>query len=237
MYGVIPAAGEGTRLRPLTADKPKGLVDIAGNPLLSHVFQTAIYTGVERLIVVIGYKGDKIVEYYGDSFEGTPITYVHQSEQRGLGHAVLQTKSHIHNDFIVFNGDNVFGQNPGYVLDESENPDVSGVLVVEEVSRDEAQTTGVVETRNGTVKRLAEKPSDPVSTVVTTGFYVLPLEIFHALDLINPSDRGEYELTDAVNLMVKAGHRFEVVPLEGRRVNVNSLTDIEQAEQILEEKD
>ena len=89
MEAVIPAAGRGSRLGTLTADRPKGLVEIAGRPLLASVFDRAVEAGADELVVVIGYEGAQIVERFGDSFRETPITYVHQRERRGLAHAVL----------------------------------------------------------------------------------------------------------------------------------------------------
>ncbi|WP_268105473.1 sugar phosphate nucleotidyltransferase [Natronomonas gomsonensis] len=95
MYGVVPAVGEGTRLRPLTDDQPKGLVAVASEPLLAHVFATLRESGVDELIVVVGYRKAQIIEYFGDTYRGLPITYVHQREPHGLGHAVLQAAPYV----------------------------------------------------------------------------------------------------------------------------------------------
>jgi GTP:adenosylcobinamide-phosphate guanylyltransferase len=108
MQALIPAAGRGTRLGERTETRPKGLVDIAGRPLLAHVFETAADAGTDELVVVIGYEKPQIVDHFGDSFAGVPITYVHQREQLGLGHAVLQAESHVDGPFLLLNGDNVF---------------------------------------------------------------------------------------------------------------------------------
>jgi glucose-1-phosphate thymidylyltransferase len=80
MYAVIPAAGRGSRLGELTANRPKGLVHIAGQPLLAHVFDRAREAGGDELVVVIGYEGAQIVDQFGDTYAGMPITYVHQRD-------------------------------------------------------------------------------------------------------------------------------------------------------------
>jgi len=91
----IPAAGRGSRLGELTAERPKGLVDVAGRPLLAHVFETAVEAGADALVVIVGYEAGQIVDRFGDAFAGVPITYVHQRERLGLGHAVLQAEPHV----------------------------------------------------------------------------------------------------------------------------------------------
>ena len=91
MDTVIPAAGRSSRLGELTADRPKGLVEIAGQFLLAHVFETAVDGGGDEVIVIVGYGAGQIVDRFSDTFEGVPITYVHQRERLGLKHAVLQT--------------------------------------------------------------------------------------------------------------------------------------------------
>ena len=235
MQGVVPAAGEGTRLRPLTADKPKGMVEVAGKPLLTHVFETLLDAGVTEFVVVVGYEMDSIVAHYGDEFRGVPVTYVHQREQEGLAHAVLQAEAHVDGQFVVLNGDNVFGDGIGAAVERAAEPDVNAALLVEEVTPEAARETGVVEVEEGRVTGLVEKPDEPPSRLVTTGCYVLPAEVFEACRLLRPSERGEYELSDAVGVLVRAGATVEPVRYDGRRCNVNAPEDVERATELLEE--
>lgn len=240
MYGVVPAAGEGTRLRPLTDETPKGLVAVDGRPLVSHVFDRLLEAGVDELIVVVGYELDTLIGFYGDAYRGLPITYVHQRDQLGLGHAVARCESVVSGSFIVCNGDNVFQRPQRAALKRARDGDVDAVLVAQEVSRDEAMKTGVLEvdgslidaTGGSRVERVVEKPEKPPSRLSTTGWYVLPEEIFDALELLRPSDRGEYELSDAVSLLAQAGATVETVPLSGWRVNINTPADIDRAERL-----
>lgn len=231
MKAVIPAAGEATRLRPRTAEKPKALVEVDGTPILTHCFDQLRAAGIDAFVVIVGYRMNDIIEHYGDDYEGIPITYVHQREQLGLGHAVLQAEPHVRDDLILMNGDNVFRADLATAIEQQLRDDVDVVILVEEVSREEAAGTGViVSDEEGRVLELLEKPTEPPSTLVNAGCYVLPPEVFHALHLVQPSDRGEYELTDAIDLLVGAGMAVETMPLDGWRVNVNTVDDIERAE-------
>ena len=101
MQAVVLAAGEGTRLQPLTDDKPKVLVEVNGTPLIEDVFDNLIDAGASELIVVVGYKAEQIIDRYGDEYRDVPITYTHQREQLGLAHAILQAEPHVDGDFFL----------------------------------------------------------------------------------------------------------------------------------------
>jgi glucose-1-phosphate thymidylyltransferase len=236
MDAVVLAAGEGTRLRPLTEERPKGLVEVAGRPLLTHCFDALVDLGVDELVVVVGYRKADIMDHYDDEYRGVPITYVHQREQLGLAHALLQAESQIDDDFVMVNGDNVFCADLAAVVDYHRDRDADATLLVEDVSEAEAHTTGVAETaEDGELVTLVEKPDDPPSTLVQTGFFVFSPTVFHACHLVQPSDRGEYELTDAIDLLLRSGRDIETVELDGWRVNVNTKSDIEAAERRLDQ--
>lgn len=235
MKAVVPTAGAGTRLRPLTESRPKGLIEVAGTPILSRCFERLLDAGVDELIVVVGYRAADVVEYYGDSFQGIPVTYVHQGERRGLGDAVLRAEPFVDEAFVVLNGDNVVGTDLGDLLERQRADGVDATMLVEEASESEARTTGVAELTDGRVTGLVEKPDEPPSTVVSAGCYVLPPAVFHALQLARPGDRGELELTAAVDLLAAAGMTVEPVRYDGWRVNVNTPADVELAERKLRE--
>lgn len=232
MQVVVPAAGQGTRLRPLTADRPKGLVEIGGKPLLEHVFETAIEAGAAELVVVIGKGGIDIQSRFGECFGSVPVTYVHQPEPRGLGDAVLRTRPVIDGTFTVLNGDNVFGGSIEAAIERSSDPKVDGVLLVESAPPKIAKETGVVTISGDTIKNIVEKPDSPPSQLVTTGCYVLPRAVFHALELLTPSERGELELSEAVGLLIDAGYTVSAVRYHGDRVNVNRPRDVDEAERV-----
>jgi glucose-1-phosphate thymidylyltransferase len=229
MQAIVPAAGEGTRLRPLTAERPKGLVEVAGRPILTHVFESLLAAGIDRIVVVVGYRGDDVVDYYGDAFRGTPLTYAWQAERLGLGHAVSTAAAHVSGDVVVWNGDNVGDVALSGLIDRHRRTDAAATLLVDEVSRERASEGAVCVVDDGDVVGLVEKPDAPPSTLIPRGVFVFSARLFDALDRIDPSARGEYELTDAVDLLVDEGARVETVGLDGWLVNVNTTADVERA--------
>jgi dTDP-glucose pyrophosphorylase len=234
MKAVVLAAGQGTRLRPLTDDRPKPLVEVGGRPLLSYGLDRLAELGVSEFVLVVGYRKEALIEHYDDEYAGVPITYVHQREQKGLAHALLTAESEIDDDFLVFNGDNVVWGNLQKVVECQGRDGVHASLLVDEVSRAEAADTGVFVTDDeGRVTAVVEKPDDPPSTRVLTGLFAFDPSIFHACHLVQPSDRGEYELTDAIDLFLRAERRVETVPFEGDRVNVNTPDDRERAQRLV----
>ncbi len=251
MKAVVPAAGKGTRLRPLTEDRPKPLVEVAGEPILAHCLRTLRQLGVEEAVVVVGYRGEEIREAFGDGFEaddegdGMGLRYVEQPEPLGLADAISRAEPHVHDDFVVLNGDNVMCADFDGVLARARDPSVDGVLVVEEVLEEAARETGVVETVGGAetvaegetreVRGVVEKPEEPPSRLAQTGLFALPAATFEACRAVEPSARGEYELADAVERLLARGHRFEAVGLDGWRVNVNRPGDVARAERRLQD--
>lgn len=229
MRAVVPAAGEGSRLRPLTADRPKGLVEVAGKPLLARVFDAVVPLSVSELIVVVGYRAAAIVDRFGSSYAGTPVRYVHQPERRGLGHAVLTAEPHVDGDFLVVNGDNAIDADLQPVVDHHRDASPAATVPVEEVSREVARGTGVVAVEDGRVRSAVEKPAEPSSTHALTGVYVFSPAVFGALELVTPSAGGEVELTDAIDLLARAGRPVRAVEFPGWRRNVNTPADLEAA--------
>jgi glucose-1-phosphate thymidylyltransferase len=231
--GVILAAGEGTRLRPRTASKPKPLVEVAGRPLLTHAFEALADCGVEEAVVVVGYEGDRIVDRYGDAYGDLDVEYARQREPTGLAHAVLAASPYVDDDVVVMNGDNAYGGGLAAALTRHAATDADLTLLTEETTPDRASDGAVCAFEDGDLVGLVEKPDDPPSTTVAVPFYVLPPEIVPACRLVTPSDRGEYELPDAVDLLLKAGYAAETVPFAGWRVNVNTEDDLRRAEAML----
>jgi glucose-1-phosphate thymidylyltransferase len=227
MKGVVPAAGEGTRMRPLTAEKPKGLVEVAGKPLLSHVFETLVDLDVRELVVIIGYRGEQIREYYGEEFAGVPVTYERQESRDGLADALLCVAPHIEDNFLFTNGDNVIRANTDAVVRRHRETGASVTTLVEEVSHERASEGAVFEFRNGSVSGIVEKPTDPPSTVIPRGFYAFSPKIVPACRLVTPGHTGEYELTAAIDLLVQAGRRLETVSLDGWCFNINTPAEVE----------
>jgi glucose-1-phosphate thymidylyltransferase len=234
MQAVILAAGKGTRLEPLTDDKPKPLVEVDGHPLIEDVFDNLIEIGVDEFVVVVGYKKEKIIERYEDEYRDVPITYAHQREQKGLAHALLQAESHVDGDFVLMLGDNIFRGNLGDVVNRQKEDRADAAFLVEEVPMEEASRYGVCDTNEyGEIVRVVEKPDEPPSNLVMTGFYTFTPAIFHACHLVQPSDRGEYEITDAINLLIQSGRTIDAIRLDGWRMDIGYPEDRDEAEERL----
>jgi glucose-1-phosphate thymidylyltransferase len=225
MQGVVPAAGKGTRMQPLTESRPKGLVDVAGQPLLTHVFEALTNLGVTELIVIVGYRGGQIREYYGTTFEHTPITYVTQQSRDGLADALVQASPQIDGEFVLLNGDNVIQANTASVVSRHRESDADVTALIEQMPSVKAQKGAVFELEDGRITGLVEKPADPPSMLVPRGFYAFSPKIIPACGLVTPNDTGEYELTDAIDLLLAAGRSLETIQLKGWCYNVNTPDD------------
>lgn len=237
MDAIVPAAGQGTRLRPLTDDRPKPLVEVAGRPLLAHVFDAIEPADPDRYVVVVGYRGEQIREHFGQTYRDTPIEYVHQPEQIGLADAVARAGAVVDGPALVCNGDNVFGGDLAALAHAhgAAQDDVAATLLVEEATIERARETGVVVTDDGRrVERVVEKPDEPPATLVNAGAYAFSPAIFEACAAIEPGATGEYELADAITWLIESGDVVRTVRYEGERVNVNEPADIERAARLVE---
>ncbi|MDR5672472.1 sugar phosphate nucleotidyltransferase [Halalkaliarchaeum sp. AArc-GB] len=237
---VVPAAGDGTRLRPLTRERPKGLLAVDGTPILTRCFDQLLAAGITEVVVVVGYRASDIVAEYGDTYRELDLQYVHQRDRLGLGDAVSLSEPFVDGEFLLVNGDNVFDPafDFGDLLDRHAESDAAVTALAERLSPEDATETGVFEPAGAfddgavRVEGVVEKPDEPPSTLASAGCYVLPAEIFSALSLLRPSDRGEYELSDAVDVLCAAGARVEAVELAelgGWRQNVNRPADLDRA--------
>jgi UDP-N-acetylglucosamine diphosphorylase/glucosamine-1-phosphate N-acetyltransferase len=193
MKAVILAAGKSTRTYPLTAGRPKGLVKVAGKPLLQHNLK-ALKGLVDEVVLVVGFRREMVEQALGRDFQGMKLTYAGQGEQLGTGHALLAAEPHLRGDFIVMNGDDLYSrENVELVLKGTPS------LLAQEVG--DPSSFGVWLEKGGFVSGFQEKPGKPVSNLANTGLYVLGPEVFPHLKKLGKTVRGEYELNEAVNRM------------------------------------
>lgn len=213
MHAVIPVAGIGTRLRPFTHTLPKVLVNVAGKPILGHIIDALIAQGVTSATIITGYKGELVKEYVDATYD-LDVTYVEQEEMLGLGHAIWTARASLHTEpVLIILGDTVFDVDLS-VLKTS----AFSSLGVKHV--DDPRRFGVVISDGGFVTRLVEKPETPVSTMAIVGLYFIrdPKVLRECLDELIAKDirtKGEYQLTDALQLMVDRGEKFTTFPVDG----------------------
>lgn len=210
---IIPAAGVGTRLRPHTHTTPKALINVAGRPILAHILDGLIAQGVERVIVIVGHMGDRIRDYVSVRY-GPIVEFVEQSDPLGLGHAVHLAGERIQSGpVVIVLGDTIVHTDFSAFMS---GPDI--VLGVKEV--DDPRRFGIAQVEQGIVRDLVEKPETPPSNLALVGLYYLPQAeaLFRALNVMirdHRMTRGEFQLTDALSMLLKDGARMTVHPVEG----------------------
>ncbi len=233
MEAIVLAAGRGTRLQPLTDDRPKALVEVGERTLLGDCLDQLISIGVDRFVVVVGYEREQIRDRIGDDHRGRPVEYAVQDEQVGVADALLAAEGSVRDEeFLVALSDNVFRANLGAVVAALDG-EADGAVLVEDVPRGEAGRYGVCRTdAEGRIERIVEKPDEPPTTLVATGLYGFTDGVFDACRAIEPSGRGEYEISDAITAYAD-GHDVAAVPLAGWRVDVGYPVDRAEADRRL----
>lgn len=209
MKAIIPVAGAGTKLRPLTYTQPKALIPIAGKTILSVIVDQLLEAGVTEFIFVIGYLGEKIQRYIERTYPNLKYTFVSQNDRRGTGHAISLTKSAVENDEVmIVLGDTICDYHVKEVLASSVSQ--IGVRKV-----DDPRGFGVAELgAEDKVLRVVEKPLIPKSNMAMVGVYYIKQtkELFEALEENlsgAPDEKGEYHLTDALQKMIDRGITFQ----------------------------
>lgn len=217
---LIPAAGSGVRLRPFTFTRPKPLVYVAGKPILGHILD-GLEGVVDEVTVIVGYMADKVEAYcqgsYGDTFG---FHFVPQEERLGLGHAVLQGRGHVaEGGLIITLGDEIFGMPYADMVAVHEaNAPCDASLGLKRV--EDPRNYGVVELdETGTVVAMVEKPEHPTTDTALAGVYIFEDgdRIFAALQEVvarGIQTRGEFQLTDAMQLMAQDGSVFRSFVIE-----------------------
>jgi UDP-N-acetylglucosamine diphosphorylase/glucosamine-1-phosphate N-acetyltransferase len=204
MKAVVLAAGEGIRLQPITATRPKHLIKVGGKPILEHCLDALKACGISEVIVVTHYMGDVIRQYFGDGAKtGLKIEYVEQAEMLGTGNAVSVVEPYVDGDFVLVYGDLLFDPKAmKTVLDSYEAEEPAAVMAVVPVEKPESY--GVIELEGTAVKRVIEKPplGEAPSNLANAGLYVFSKNIFDKVKQTKASVRGEWELTDAISLLI-----------------------------------
>jgi len=205
---VVLAAGEGVRLQPLTFTRPKHMISVGGKPILEHCLDAVKACGINHAIIVVHYMADVIRQHFGSGEKfGLEIEYVEQPSVLGTGNAVSVVEPFIEDDFVLVYGDLLFTPEAlKKVLNLHGAKKPAATLAVVPVERPEDY--GVLEIeRDGLVKRIIEKPAreEAPSNMANAGIYTFSTEIFSKIRKIKASSRGEWEITDAIQLLIKEG--------------------------------
>ncbi|WP_254764813.1 bifunctional sugar-1-phosphate nucleotidylyltransferase/acetyltransferase [Natrinema marinum] len=202
MKAIVLAAGEGTRIRPLSAARPKPMLPVADRPLAAHTVDAAVDAGADEIVLVVGYEADTVRDYFDTEYRGVPVSYAVQEDQAGTADAVNAARDHIDGPFAVLNGDNLY--DPAAV-DRlfAECPAVCAIEVAE------PSNYGVLSTTDGTVTDIVEKPADPPTNLANAGAYAFPEDARKWLE-VPESERGEHEITDVLARVVD---QYAVTPV------------------------
>ncbi len=196
MKCVILAAGEGKRMHPLTFTRPKVMLPIANKPIMEWNLLNAKKAGLKEFIFVVGYKSEMVRNYFGKGEKwNVNINYVNQGDALGTAHAIGMVKKFT-NKFIVLCGDTIFG-----------SQDIKNIIKKEMsiglVKVDSPEEYGIVETKGKKIVKIYEKMPKPFSNIINAGIYHFNNKIFNFIEKTKKSPRGEYEITDSINMMIK----------------------------------
>ncbi|NRH20725.1 NTP transferase domain-containing protein [Candidatus Gracilibacteria bacterium] len=223
MHLVIMAAGEGSRMRPFTDTTPKPLIQICGKTIIEHNIEPIIEL-FEEIYLIVKYKKECFIEYFGDTYKGKKIHYIEQGEQSGTGAAILSLDNNIEGDFIVISGDDIYSSDdivnltkqPGYatLVKQVENPELFGIFTCD---------------TNGKATEIVEKPTDlSIGNLANIGNHKFDDKIFEMLRSIPLSSRGELEITDLIQYYIGKG-QYNVVEAIGRWIPVGYPWDLIKA--------
>jgi len=216
MHAIIPVAGVGSRLRPHTYTLPKVLLNVAGKPILGHILDRLRRDGVTSATIIVGYMGDLVENYVRTYHHDIKTNFVTQEELLGLGHSIWVARdSFPANDepLLIILGDTIFDVDFKPVFDSPVSS--LGVKIV-----DDPRRFGVAELSAGYISRLVQKPEKPSTNLAVVGLYFIkhPEKLLKALNSLvegNHRTKGEFQLTDALQMMIEQGEKFSTFQVEG----------------------
>jgi glucose-1-phosphate thymidylyltransferase len=194
---VVLAAGEGIRLRPLTANRPKPMLPAGTRPILEHVLDALVDAGIDDIHLVVGYKAERVRSHFGSTYREVGLTYHTQTNQLGSGHALLQARDGIADSFLLVNGDQIIDTK--IVECVRETHDTAATMSIVEGSQ--AADYGAVTLEKEEVVTLTEQPSEGEFRLFNGGVYALSPEIFEILNTLSV-DRGELPITSAIQALI-----------------------------------
>jgi glucose-1-phosphate thymidylyltransferase len=227
LKGLILSGGAGTRLRPITHTSAKQLVPVANKPVLFYGIEALVAAGVTEIgIIIAPQTGGEIQEAVGDgSALGASVTYIPQAEPLGLAHAVLTAEEFIGDSpFVMYLGDNLLRDGITELVAAFREHEPEALIMLTQVP--EPEHYGVAELDGDRVVRLVEKPKDPPSDLALVGVYMFKPSVFAAARAIEPSPRGELEITDTIQHLIESGSRVEHHLVKGWWKDTGQLADM-----------
>jgi glucose-1-phosphate thymidylyltransferase len=235
LKGLILSGGTGTRLRPITYTSAKQLVPVANKPVLFYGIEALAAAGIEEIGIIISPEtGAEIRKAAGDGERfGVAITYIEQDSPLGLAHAVLTGEAFLGDSpFVMYLGDNLLRDGVTDLVDTFRKEEPDALILLTPVN--DPENYGVAELDGSQrVARLAEKPQDPSSNLALVGVYMFGASIFDAARAIEPSGRGELEITDAIQRLVDGGLRVDPHIVHGWWKDTGQVQDMLEANHLI----
>jgi glucose-1-phosphate thymidylyltransferase len=234
LRGLILSGGAGTRLRPITHTSAKQLVPVANKPVLFYGIEALVEAGVQEIGIVIAPEtGDEIAAAVGDGSRfGAQVTYIPQREPLGLAHAVLTAEEYLHGGpFVMYLGDNLLRDGITDLVGAFRASEPDALILLTRVP--DPGNYGVAELDGDRVVGLVEKPTDPPSDLALVGVYMFGPPIYEAAKAIEPSGRGELEITDAIQRLIDGGKRVESHTVAGWWKDTGQLDDMLEANRLV----
>ncbi len=233
LKGLLLAGGTGSRLRPLTYTGAKQLIPVANRPILFYAVDAMVEAGIEDIGVITGETGEEIRAKLGsgDAF-GCRFTYIPQPAPLGLAHAVKIAGTYLGQDpFLMFLGDNLLRSGLKPLVDRFASGQYAASILLTEV--DDPRQFGVAVVEGGRVVRLVEKPADPPSHWALVGAYCFGPEIHEVVATLQPSGRGEYEITDAIQTLIDRERIVDATFVQGWWKDTGRPQDVIEANRLM----
>ncbi len=213
MKALILAGGTGSRLRPITHSIAKQLIPVANKPVIEFGIEAILETGISDFGIIVGDARSEIESHLGDGSKwGASFTYIPQSAPLGLAHAVKTARPYLRDEkFIMYLGDNLIKGGVKELVDDFRKGQCDASILLTKAPNPEQ--FGVAELQGDRVVRLEEKPKNPKSDLALVGVYLFTPIVFDAIETLQPSFRGEYEITDAIQTLINWNKRvrYEIV--------------------------
>jgi glucose-1-phosphate thymidylyltransferase len=233
LKGLVLAGGKGTRLRPFTYTGAKQLVPLANKPILFYAIEQLVACGVTELGIVLGETKDQVVEAVGDGSRfGARVTYVDQPAPLGIAHAVKISQDFLDGTpFVLFLGDNFLKEGIARYVEQFRAGCHNSLVLLCPVER--PQDCGVAELDGERLVRVVEKPKTPPSNLAVIGIYFFDAHVFDAIARIQPSARGELEITDTIQRLVDDGLDVRAEVISGRWIDTGKHDDLLEANRLI----
>lgn len=234
MKALILAGGTGTRLRPLTHSLPKQLIPIANKPIILYAIEHIKQAGISDIGIILSPEtGEQIIRVLNENCTNVSLTYITQEKPLGLAHAVKTAKNYLgDSSFIMYLGDNMIGGGVTKIIEEFNSSKSDAAILLKEI--EDPRKFGVAELDQfGNIKFLIEKPKCPSSNLALVGIYLFTSSIHDAISKISPSERGELEITDAIQQLLQSNRKIKTTILEEWWIDTGKKDDLLKANKII----